>query len=166
MQLWYHAWLCNCFCLKWTMRWIEIIPDSSQIRMGDGSSKTVSERYHFGIQMSVHRCRPNFTIMPTSVFQSRFKWSSKKRMGTTFVYSCEKYTTNVKTNLSTHYEPRIKRLLKMWCHQWNAELAENVEMRRYDDIDVNAAMKYFCKNEDWADNVVLSCTVWFKLSLI
>lgn len=98
---------------------------------------------------------PNYEYytMPTEFRQlierghPNFVWPRKTILGNAFDYYYQQYERNVKTNLNTWCENRLRYLLKIICYQWNMDSGHD----EYDEIDVRNTLKYVLQDTNWTD---------------
>lgn len=85
-------------------------------------------------------------------------WPNSEALGNSFKYLWEQYRDNLKTNLTTHCEKRLKRFFKMRVFElndfattfnyFNNLFGTNDAMPYYDNIDINNAINYTYNRRD------------------
>lgn len=94
-----------------------------------------------------------------------FEWPSNNHFSNSFTYLYEQYTDNVKTNLRTHCEARLKFFFKMRCYELNDIILRRNEADPvlFDNNDVNNAIKYTYK---WLDRTGGDAEAQTKLQML
>lgn len=99
---------------------------------------------------------PRFRQMVENLIQ--FEWPSSSGFGNAFKYLWEQYLDNVKTNLKTHCESRLRKFFRMRVFELN-DYANNFNyfndifgeadaLPYYDEIDVKNAVNYTYSRKD------------------
>ncbi|XP_055323050.1 uncharacterized protein LOC129578450 isoform X1 [Sitodiplosis mosellana] len=93
---------------------------------------------------------PGFRQMVINILGEWFPWQTNRFFGNTFKYLYEQYATNVKNNLKTHCEQRLRKFFKMRCYELNHMcLCGDLELDElFDGDDIKNAISYTYNRRD------------------
>ncbi|XP_055295689.1 uncharacterized protein LOC129565154 [Sitodiplosis mosellana] len=93
---------------------------------------------------------PGFRQIVIKILGEWFPWPTNRFFGNTFKYLYEQYATNVKTNLKTHCEKRLRKFFKMRCYELNHMcLCGDLELDElFDGDDIKNAINYTYNRRD------------------
>lgn len=79
-----------------------------------------------------------------------FEWPSSSRLSNSFKYIYEQYIDNVKTNLNTHCEKRLKKFFSMIAYYRNDLILDQNQQNpnRFTKIDISNAVNYAYAGKD------------------
>lgn len=95
--------------------------------------------------------------------ENRFSWPNNKYFGNLTKYLYDQYIDNVKTNLSTHAEKRLRNFLKMRVYQFN--VVSNGML--LDEFDIKSAVKWAIERYNMINNNDVNADLkWYTRQLL
>lgn len=126
--------------------------DDDEFFNGDG--KEIIENCFNGVLVqnknNNHLMPAAFRQMVENIYGVLFEWPNNKLFGNAFKYLRKQYLTNVKTNLNTHCESRLKKFFRMRAYEHNdmilRGLSDNQVM--FVGSDITNAVKFAYHRKD------------------
>lgn len=125
--------------------------DNDAFFNGDGNS--IIKNCFYGV-LKQNKDKANymsaaFRVLVEDVLGLLFRWPDNEYFGNYFKYLWQQYATNVRTNLRTHCEKRLKQFFKMRAYELNHMiLSEQLIHLLFDDRDVVNAVNYSFKRKN------------------
>lgn len=96
-----------------------------------------------------------FRLWVVNAVSAMFQWPSNRAFGNLTQYIRNQYFDNVKTNIRTHCERRLRTFFKMCVYDLNYSLLQNdPNADLFDHIDIRNAVNYTYKRRDTVDGDV------------
>lgn len=90
-----------------------------------------------------------FRVIAQNILGAAFQWPVLNRFGNSFKWLYKQYITNVKNNLNTHCESRLKKFFKMRVYELNAMIRNGMlDMPWFNGSDVTNAVKWAYHRKD------------------